>query len=56
MWIRLFDFNVKLLPGRLNEDHDGLSWQLRGKVEHEPEEEDDLEESIEASLQGTWVE
>jgi len=55
-WIRLFDFDVKHVPARLNEGPDGLSLRLRGEWEPEPEEEDDLEETIEATLQGIRVE
>jgi len=55
-WIRLFDFDVKHVPGRLNGGPDGLSRQPRGKREPEPEEENDLEEPIEASLRGIRVE
>jgi len=55
-WIRLFDFKVKHDPGRLNGGADGLSWRLRGEGEPEPVEEDNLEETIEASLCGIWVE
>ena len=55
-WIRLFDFDVKHVPGRLNGGPDGLSRRPRGEGELEPEEEDDLEETIEASLRGIRVE
>jgi hypothetical protein len=47
--IRLFDFDVKHVPGRLNGRRDGLSGRPRGEGEPEPEEEDDLEETFEAS-------
>jgi integrase len=55
-WIRLFNFDVKHVPGRLNGGPDGLSRWPRGEGEPEPEEEDDLEETIDASLRGIWVE
>jgi hypothetical protein len=55
-WIRLFDFDVKHGPGRLNGGPDGLSRRPRGQGEPEPEVEDDLEETIEASLRGIRVE
>jgi hypothetical protein len=47
---------VKHVPVRLNEGPDGVSRRPRGEGESEPEEEDDLEETIEASLRGIWVE
>jgi hypothetical protein len=49
-WIRLFDFDVKHVPWRLNGGPDGLSRRPRREGEPEPEEEDDLEETIEARL------
>jgi len=55
-WIRLFHFEVKHVPGSLNGGPDGLSRRPRGEGESEPEEEDDPEETIEASLQGIRVE
>jgi hypothetical protein len=55
-WIRLFDFDVKHVPARLNGGPDGLSRWPRGEGEPEPEEEDKLEETIEASLRGIRVE
>jgi len=55
-WIRLFDFDVQHVPGRLNGGPDGLSQRLRVEGEHELEEEDDLEEIFEASLRGIRVE
>ena len=55
-WIQLFDFDIKEVPGRLKGGHDSLSWRQRGEGEPEPVEEDDLEETIEASLRGIRVE
>jgi len=55
-WIRLFDFDVKHVPGRLNGGPNGLSRRPRGEGEPAPEEEVDLEETIEACLQGIRVE
>jgi len=55
-WIRLFNFNVKHVPGRLNGGPDGLFQRPQEEGEPEPEEEDDLEESIAAGLQGIRVE
>jgi len=55
-WIQLFDFDMKHVPGRLNGGPDGLSRWPRGEGEPEPEEQDDLEETIEASLRGIRVE
>jgi hypothetical protein len=49
-WIRQFDFDVEHVPGRLNGGPEGLSRQPRGEGEAKPEENDDLEETIEASL------
>jgi len=56
VWIRLFNFDGKHVPGRVNEGSDGLSWQPRGEEEPEPEEEDDVKETIETSLQEIFVE
>jgi len=56
VWIWLFNFGMKHVPGRLNGGHDGLSRQPQGKGQPVPEEEDDLEETIEASLRGIQVE
>ena len=47
---------MKHIPGRLNGVPDGFSWRPRGEGESEPEEEDDLEETIEARLRGIQVE
>jgi len=55
-WIRLFDFDVKHVPGRLNGGPDGLSRRPRADGEPEPEKEDDLEDTIEANLRGIRVE
>ena len=47
---------MKLVQGRLNGGHDGLSRWPRGEREAEPELEDDQEESIKAKLRGIRVE
>jgi len=54
-WIRLFDFDVKHVAGRLNGGPDGLSQRARGEGEPEPEQEDDIEGTIEPSLRGIRV-
>jgi len=54
--IRLFDFDVKHVPGRLNGGPVGLSRRPRVKGELEPKQEYDLGETIEACLQGMRVE
>ena len=54
-WIWLFDFNVKPVPGRLQAGPDSLSRPLRGDGNTEPEQEDNREEIIEASLWGIRV-
>jgi len=54
--IRLCNFNMKHVPGRLNGGSDGLSRQPRGVGEPEPAEEYNLEETIEARLRGIQVE
>jgi len=56
VWIRLYDFDVKYIPGRINGGHVWLSWWLLGEGELEVDEEDDLEELIEASVWGIQVE
>jgi len=55
-WIQLFDFDLKHIPGRLNRGPDNISGPPRGEEEPVPEEKDDLEETIEASLRGIRVE
>ena len=55
-WIRLFDFDVKHIPGRLNGGPDALSRRPPGEEENEAEGEDDLVETIEASLRGIQAE
>ena len=55
-WIRLFDFDVKHIPGRLNGGPDALSRRPPGEGENEAEGEDELEETIEASLRGIQAE
>jgi len=52
----MFDFDVTHIPGRLNGGSDGLSRRPQGEGEPEPQEEDDLEETIEAILQGIRLE
>jgi hypothetical protein len=44
------------VPGTVNDGTDCLSWRLQGDVEPEPEEEDDVDETIEACLRGIQVE
>jgi len=50
--IRLFNLDGRHFSGRLNEGSDGLSWWPWGEEKPEPEEEDNLEQTIEASLRG----
>ena len=54
-WIRMFDFDVKPVPGRLSGGPDSLSRRPRGEGEPEPEQDHDLEVTIVASLQGIRV-
>jgi len=49
-WIRLLDFDLKHVPGRLNGGPNGLSRRPRGEGELAPEEDNDLEETIGASI------
>jgi len=56
VWIRLFDFDVKHVPWRLNVGPDGLPRQPGGPREPEPEEEHGLDKTIDASLWGIRVE
>jgi len=53
--IQLFNFDVKHNPGRLNVGLNGRSWWLQWEGEPEPEEQDDVEETIEQSLRGIQV-
>ena len=55
-WTRLFDFDVNHIPGRLNGRPDALSRRPPEEGENEAEGEDDLEETIEASLRGIQAE
>jgi len=55
-WIQLFDFDLKRVPRRLSGRPDGLSWLPRAYGEPELDEEDELEGTIEVSLQGIQVE
>jgi hypothetical protein len=50
--IRLLDFDVKHCSGRLDGGSHVLSWQPEGEGVPEPEERNDIEESIEAKLVG----
>jgi len=56
MWIRLFNFDVKQVPGGLNGGPNSLWRKPQWAGEPEPEEEDDPDETIQASLHGIRVE
>jgi len=55
-WIQLFNFEAEHGPGILIGGPDGLSRWPRGEGRSDLEGVDDLEETIEASLQGIRVE
>jgi len=55
-WIRLFDFDVTHVPGKLNWGSEGLSRRPWWERVLNSEEEDDLEETLEASLRRIRVE
>lgn len=55
-WIRLFDFEVKYAPGRLNGGPNGLSLWPHGEAEPVPIVEDVSEETNHASFKGTGLE
>jgi len=52
----MFDLDLKQGPVKLNEGPVAVSQWLRGAREPKPEERDVIEETMETSLRGIWVE